>query len=172
MLRRLRRTADALIHLAAVVGAVGLVAEVVVILVDVVGRYFGAPLRGAQDVSMMAMTIVVFGGMALCDRLGGHISVDVFEPSFPDWLNRLGDIVAALLGAAIFAGIAWTVWESSMLSLMLNLKTNIILWPKAWFQWAVCIFSAIAAMGMLLRTVELSMGGSHRARSAEGAKAE
>lgn len=172
MLRGLRRTADALIHLAAAIAAAGLIAEVAVILVDVVGRYFGAPLRGAQDVSMMGMTIVVFGGMALCDRFGGHISVDVFEPNFPDWLNRLGDIVAALLGAAIFVGIAWTVWESSMLSLMLNLKTNIILWPKAWFQWAVCAFSAIAAMGMLLRAVELSVGRSHRAHSVEGAKAE
>lgn len=169
---RLSRMADRLIDLAAVAGAVGLVAEVAVILTDVVGRYFGAPLRGAQDMSMMFMTLVVFGAMALCGRLGGHITVDVFERHFPDRLNRAADIVAALLGALIFVGIAWTLYESSQLSLMLNLRTNIILWPKAWFQWAVCLFALVAALGMLLRAIDLAAGGPRQSHPEQGAKAE
>ncbi|HAV08133.1 MAG TPA: TRAP transporter small permease, partial [Rhodobacteraceae bacterium] len=79
--------------------------------------------------------IVVFGGMALCDRNGGHIGVDLLEHRFPDWLNRAIDIFSALLGALIFVMIAYAVWESAKLSLMLNLSTNLLRWPKAWFQW-------------------------------------
>ena len=160
MLLQAARLADRLIGLSAVLGTAGLVVEVVVILVDVVGRYFNAPLRGAQDISQMALVITVFGGMALCDRVGGHIAVDLFEKSFPAWLNRAADLISALLGASIFIGIAWTVWESAALSRMLNLATNIIYLPKAWFQYAVVGMSLITAAGMLLRAVSIATGRS------------
>lgn len=152
------RWADRLIGLSALLGTLALVGEVVVIMIDVIGRYFGAPLRGAQDISQMAMVIVVFGGMAYCDKLGGHIAVGIFERVFPDWLNRAGDVVAALLGAAIFVGLAWTIWQSAALSRMLHLATNIIYLPKAWFQYAAVAMSLITAFGMLLRAIGLTFG--------------
>ena len=128
------------------------------ILIDVIGRYFGSPLRGAQDVTQMAMVVLVFGGMALCDRQGGHIAVDLFERAFPAWLNRVTDIIAALLGTTIFALIAWNMWKSAALSQMLNLSTNIINLPKDWFQYYVVVSCVITALGMLLRAVILSTG--------------
>ena len=70
-----------------------------------------------------------------------------------------GDVIAPLLGAVIFAGIAWTVWESAALSRMLNLATNIIYLPKAWFQYVVVVMSIITAIGMLVRAVGIAMSG-------------
>ncbi len=151
----LARWADRLINLSAFIGSLGLVVEVAVILVDVIGRLFNSPLKGAQDLSEMTMAIVVFGGMATADRLRAHVAVDIFEQQFPEWLNKSADFLSALIGAAIFLGIAWTVYDSSLISQMLNLKTNIIGLPKAWFQWAVCIFSIITALGMLLRAFQM-----------------
>jgi TRAP-type C4-dicarboxylate transport system permease small subunit len=158
VLASLQKGADGLTRLSALIGMIGLIAEVVVILIDVVGRFFGHPLTGAQDISMMAMVLIVFGGMALCDRIGGHIAVDLFENSMPTWMVRLGDVISALLGAAIFFGIAWTTWESAGLSRMLNLATNIINLPKAWFQYFMVVASVITALGMLLRALTLSLG--------------
>ena len=86
------RWTDRLIGLSAFVGTAGLLFVVGVILVDVTGRNFGRPLYGAQDMVTMTMVLIVFGGMALCDRLDGHIVVDIFEGSFPEWLNRAIDI--------------------------------------------------------------------------------
>ena len=163
-LDRLDRWAGRLIRLSALAGTIGLITAVLVILVDVVGRYFGAPLRGAQDISTMAMVVLVFGGMALCDRLGGHISVDLLEPAMPRWLRLAGDLLSDLLGAAIFLGLAWTIWESAGLSRMLNLATNIIQLPKAWFQYVAVVMSAITALGMLLRA---AMTIADRARRPE-----
>ena len=157
MLFVLRKVADGLIALSAMIGTLALIGEVCVILADVVGRYFGSPLRGAQDVSQMGMVIIVFGGMALCDKLGGHVAVDVFERAYPAALNRLIDIVAAAMGAVVFTVIAWAVYDSSQISLMLNLSTSIINLPKAWFQWAMCVLSLVTAFGMALRAVELSL---------------
>ncbi len=155
---KIRHWADRLIDLSAFFGILGLIVAVVVILIDVVGRNFGAPLKGAQDMSQMAMVLIVFGGMALCDKVGGHISVDIFEPIFPKFVIKIGDIISPLLGAVIFVILAWTVWESSMLSQMLNLATNIIYLPKAWFQYAVIVMSLIAALGMTLRAIEAVIG--------------
>lgn len=160
MLLRISSAADRLIGLSAFFGTIGLITEVIVILIDVIGRNFGSPLFGAQDVTQMALVVIVFGGMAICDRVGGHISVDLFEKSFPSWLNRAGDLVSALLGAAIFLGIAWTVWQSAALSRMLNLSTNILYLPKAWFQYFVVAMCIITALGMALRAVAILAGRS------------
>lgn len=159
MLSAINKLADRLIGLSALFGSIGLVVEVVVILIDVIGRYFGSPLIGAQDISQMTMVIVVFGGMALCDKLGGHISVDIFEHVFPPRMLWLGDVISPLLGAVIFCGIAWTSWESAGLSRMLNLATNIIYLPKAWFQYVVVVLSVITAFGMFMRGLGVAMGG-------------
>ncbi|WP_163264131.1 TRAP transporter small permease [Chelativorans alearense] len=159
MLAFLRTNVDRLIGLSSLAGSAALVLVTCVVLVDVIGRYFGAPLRGAQDIGQMSMVIIVFGGMAYCDRIKGHIAVDIFENSFPPRLNRAIDIAVALLGAAIFAAIAWKIVQSAQLSLMLNLSTNIINLPKAWFQWALAGFSILTALTMALRAVEIALTG-------------
>lgn len=156
MLAHLRIWADRLIGLSANIGAFGLLVEVIVILIDVVGRAFGNPLFGSQDMTTMAMVILVFGGMAMCDREGGHIAVDIFENRYPAWLNRAIDITAALLGAVVFAFIAFAILESAKLSVMLNLSTNLLRLPKAWFQWGLASLSILTAFGLLLRAAELS----------------
>lgn len=160
MLSLLRKVADGLIGLSATIGGIGLFFEVVLILADVVMRFFGAPIIGAQDLSQMAMTFVVFGGMALCDKIGGHVAVDILERSFPRWLNYLSNIISVFLGSAIFACLAWTIYESAKLSIMLNLATNIIRLPKQYFQWGISIFSAITAFAMFLRGIELILAYS------------
>jgi len=122
--------------------------------------YFGKPLSGAQDITQMAMVIVVFGGMALCDKIGGHISVDIFETSMPNWMIRAGDIVSALLGALIFFGIAWTTWASiaQMRGFGIILSTNIIGLPFDWFKGAIIVMSVITGIGMSLRAIALILG--------------
>lgn len=152
----IRKIADRLINLSATIGALALIVVVVVILIDVIGRAMGSPLYGSQDIITMAMVVLVFGAMALCDRSGGHIAVDLFEGYYPSAMNRAIDVISALLGSVIFLALAWAVWESSKLSLMLNLSTNLLLLPKAWFQWALCAFAVMTAVGMALRAAELS----------------
>lgn len=164
----LSRWADRLTSLSALVGTIGLLAEVAVILVDVVGRYFGAPLIGAQDISEMALVLVVFGGMALCDKLGGHIAVDILERVLPPRVIWLGDVLSLVLGTTIFGAIAWTIWESAALSRMLNLATNIVYLPKAWFQYAVVAMAVVTAFGMLVRLTALIAAGRPGGHHPEG----
>ena len=155
----IRNLADRLIGLSAAIGAIGLICAVVVILIDVIGRAVGSPLYGSQDLTLTAMIIIVFGAMALCDRGGGHIAVDLFERYYPPLMNRIIDVVAAALGAIIFLALAWATWESAQLSVMLNISTNLLYIPKAWTQWAMVAFCVLTAVGMALRALELTFSG-------------
>ena len=158
-MERLRRVADVLIASSASIGSLALVVLLAVILVDVVGRAFGAPLYGSLDMVTMTETVLVFGGMALCDRNGGNVAVDLFESRYPAWLNRNIDILSAIAGATIFAGIAYSLYESAKLSVLLNLKTNLIGLPKATFQYIMIGFCIVTAIAMLLRATELAVTG-------------
>jgi TRAP-type C4-dicarboxylate transport system permease small subunit len=155
----LRKIADRLIGLSALIGGLCLMGLVGVIIADVVGRALGSPLFGSQDMITMGMAILVFGGMALCDRSGGHIAVDLLEPRFPAAMNRAIDIIAAVAGTVIFLMIAYTLHESAKLSEMLNISTNLLRLPRAWFQWGGAALSIITALGMALRAVELVVSG-------------
>jgi hypothetical protein len=42
---------------------------------------------------------------------------------------------------------------------MLNLSTNILYLPKAWFQYVVVVMSIITAIAMLLRAAEAAISG-------------
>ena len=159
MLASLRTWADRLISLSAALGSIGLIFVTLVILIDVIGRGIQNPLYGSQDLMTMTLVIVIFGGMAICDRQGSHVAVDLLENYFPDALNRAVDILSALLGALIFVALAYTVYESAKISTMLNLSTNLLRLPKAWFQWGLCSLSLLTAVAMLLRAVELSISG-------------
>lgn len=158
----LMRWTDRLIGLSAFIGTAGLLFVVGVILVDVVGRNVGRPLYGSQDMVTMTIVLIVFGGMALCDRLDGHIVVDIFETAFSERLNRVIDVASALLGALIFALIAWAVWNSAQLSEMLNLSTNLLRLPLAWFQYTLVAFSTVALLALALRAALLLSGAPRK----------
>lgn len=160
VLDRLQRLADGLVALSAFVGTAGLIFVMGVIVVDVIGRNAGMPLYGAQDMVTMTMVLIVFGGMALCERTNGHIAVDIFQPYFSDRLNRIIDVAAALLGAAIFFMIAIAVWRSAALSQLLNLSTNLLRLPIAWFQHGLVALSTVTACALSLRAVSTILRGA------------
>lgn len=156
MLRPLQKAVDALVTLSAVSGAIALVVIVLTVLVDVIGRYFGSPLYGAQDIVQMAAVFVVFGGTAYCERRGGHIQVDLFERAFPERVNRVLLIAGSVVGAVVFALIAWQMWEASKLARLLNMATNILNLPRAPFQYAVVALSGVTSVALAVKAVTLA----------------
>lgn len=169
MLALLRTVTDRLISLSSLLGTVALLFVVMIVLADVVGRTLGSPLYGAQDMTTMAFVIAVFGGMALCDKQGAHIAVDLFERHFPARMNHVIDIIIDLLGGVIFLGIGYAVFKAAQLSVMLNLKTNLLGLPLVWFQWSLAVLALVTGLALLLRAVEFILSGTsdHKARPIE-----
>lgn len=147
------RMLDGLVSLSSIVGTLALIFIIIVTLVDVTGRLFGVPLSGAQDLSEMTMVVVVFGGMALCDKQGGNISVDIFEDKFSEKMNYCLNIIGWLIGCAIFSAIGYTMIGAAEMSRLLNLSSNILGLPKEPFQYAVAFFAFLTALAMFARVV-------------------
>ena len=165
----LRTWADRLIGLSAILASLALAVEVVIILSDVISRELGDPIYGSRDIVTMAMVIVVFGGMALCDRRGGHISVDLLERYFPPALNRVLDAFSAALGAVIFVMLAWAIYGVIALNARFGISslTNLLGLPIDAFRWSFIVLSLIAALGMALRAVEIAVSGRDVTRTGE-----
>lgn len=158
-MRLIGKLADGPIGLSAALAALAPLGVMAVIVVDVIGRAAGVRLYGSHDIVTMTMVVIVFGAMALADRKGGHISVDLLEGRFPLALNRAIDVFVAAFGAVSFLALAWATWDSSRISVMLNLSTSLLNLPKVWFQHALSLFSLVAAAGLALRAVELALAG-------------
>lgn len=153
-----RRLADLLNTAAAVVGGLALASGLLVIFYDVVARAFGHPLRGSPDIIQMSFVLIVFGSIPMCERVGGNVKMDLFEPFFSKRLNRIFDFIGTAIGATVFGLLAWRMWASAQLSILLDLATNILRIPKMPFQIAVVAFCLIVAFSMVIHLAEMILG--------------
>lgn len=108
----------------AFLGALGLVAGIVtfammvLVVVNVIGRYaFNSPVGGAFEVAQSMLTVIVFFSLALTQFHDGHIKVVLLTRLLPARLQRPLSIAVLLLGAAFFAvasygsfNFAWESW--------------------------------------------------------------
>lgn len=143
--------AKSIATLCAGLSAILLLAMTALLLTDVIGRAFGHPLFGAQDLAEMAMVVMIFAALPLLDQRGGQIRVDLMTPVMPAWLIHAGDRVAAVIGAALWLALAKATLDSAALSSLLSLASNILKLPKAPVQYAVAALVTVAACGNLAR---------------------
>lgn len=98
--------------LLAVFAGVVAVVLVGVTMVAVIWRYFfNNPIFGIEDVSTMALSVVVAGSIAYGARRGAHVSVDVISFVGGRKLTRVTDVIARVLGVAIVALAAWSILD-------------------------------------------------------------
>jgi TRAP-type transport system small permease protein len=80
-------------------------------LIDVVGRnLLGSPLPGATElteIAMVGITFLIFPRLAYRQQ---HISVDLLDFLMGPLMRRIQQIIAGVLGAAIFFAIGWRLW--------------------------------------------------------------
>ena len=94
------------------VAAVALVAMMLHVNLDVLGRYlFNAPLPMTTEVvSAYYMVAVVFLPLAAIEWRDGHISVEIVTQFIGDRTRTLLLLLTGLLSAAYFAAITWRTW--------------------------------------------------------------
>ncbi|WP_210270075.1 TRAP transporter small permease [Aureimonas mangrovi] len=143
------RGIDALARFCARLAGAVLLGVTAMLLADVAGRFFGHPLFGAQDVAEMSMVIITFGVVALLDRRGDQIRVDLFGPVMSARFRRVVDRLSSLLAAVIWLTLAWTQVDAAELSSLLSLSTNILGIPRAPFEYALAAFAATAGVSAL-----------------------
>lgn len=97
--------------------ALGLAASVLLLgmmlltFADVVGRYiFNSPLRGAFEITELALLTLIFAGLPLVSRADEHVKMDFIDRWVGPAARRLNRRLVHLLCAVAIGGMAWLVF--------------------------------------------------------------
>lgn len=100
---------NAALHYGAALWLFGLA---VVILLDVAGRgLFNAPLRGTAEIVANSVVSIAFLQLCHAVREGRMLRVELLDALLPPRAIRIVRIAGCLLGALLFAAIAFASWE-------------------------------------------------------------
>jgi len=78
---------------------------------DVVGRYLlNKPIRGAFEITELALLVLIFAGLPLVSHADEHVTMDFIDRVLPDWLLRVWIRVAHAACAAIMFFLTWQIW--------------------------------------------------------------
>jgi TRAP-type C4-dicarboxylate transport system permease small subunit len=121
-------------------------------VLDVVLRYvFNRPFSGSLELTEFAMSAIVFLGIAYCGWVGGHVAVDILERPLEDPRLRFISVLLPLIGAVLFAMIAWLSAVEALTST--HRISNMMRWPHWPFQLTVAFGAAMYAIVLLVHTV-------------------
>ena len=97
-------------RVAALCTALALAAIMVLMVVDVTGRYvFNSPVPGAGELIELLMGIVIFSALPLTTAHGEHVKLDYFDGVIKGAAGRIIRFAVEIASASIVAFLAWRV---------------------------------------------------------------
>lgn len=170
-MKRIIRLVDAAARVGAFLGSAAVLLMMLHVALDVVVRkLLGQPLPGTlTTVTHYYMVIVVFAPLALVERYGGHISVDLLVPLMPARVKTLMQAASGLAAALIMALVAWRGWVDAVRDWEVSaaqVQGGAIMpvWPA---HFAVPIGAGLLSIAFLLRLAPRLSGDASSLRQPE-----
>ena len=152
----LARAVDRTVNAMAIVSGLILGGLVIVTFIDVILRYiFSAPLSGRQDIVEMGMLTSLMFAAPLTWRIGGHISVDLYETLPVPFLESVRRILVMGGCAGILGLLAWRSVEAADDAALFSEATNMIHIPHQPFIYLILVASAAHALVILAELFRL-----------------
>src|SRR5262252_9091123 len=102
------RRADAVLGIAASVLLFGMM---VLTFFDVVGRYLlNKPIRGAFEITELALLVLIFAGLPLVSHADEHVTMDFIDRVLPARARLVLVRLVHAICAAIMFFLTWQVW--------------------------------------------------------------
>lgn len=151
----------ALDRLLGLVTATALFAMMTLTTIDVVMRYvFGAPIRGAFELTELLLVTVIFSGLPLVSRDDQHVAADLVDRFLGAAARRSLATTVHLLAAAAFAGVAWLAWGKAA-RLAANADTTASLQVAlAPFAYLMAVMLAVTAMVHAVKALRGALDGA------------
>ena len=103
-----------------------------VAVANIVGRYFGYPVPGYIDYMEQAVPAIAILGIAYCQRLGGHIRMDIVVGSLKGRALWFAEFLGVLFMLLITAILIYGSWDHAYRAISLGDSTvdiNLPTWP-------------------------------------------
>lgn len=146
-------------RLLALVACILLFAMMIIVFIDVLGRYlFLAPLPAAYELVSLIMPATIFCALPLTMLREGHVTVDLLDALIPPRLETLQRVVVNLISTGALALVAWRLWVRSIDQAEYGEITDALFLPLWPFSAGMSVLCAVAALAAL------ATAGRHAAR--------
>lgn len=155
------RRADALLGIAA---SALLLALMLLTFADVVARYlFNRPIRGAFELTELALLVLIFAGLPLVSHADEHVTMDFVDRMLPPAALRALVRVVHALCAAVFFFLTWQVLVKAGRIAGYGDTTDVLRIPVAPF---VYFMAAMIALSGLVHVFKTFVPGGRRSTQA------
>ncbi|MGP6088975.1 TRAP transporter small permease [Antarctobacter jejuensis] len=119
-------------------------------------------IRGSYEMVEAGMAFCIFAFLPFCTVTTGHASVDVFTNNLPRGVNRVLELLIAILFAGALVLIAVQLYEGTLRKFSSG-QTSLLLEYPIWWAYAASLAGAVAAAlasvyMALVRLYELASG--------------
>ncbi len=165
MISAVRRTLDRIYLIGGVIAAMFLIGILVLIVLQMLARWFGEVFAGAPDYAGYFMAAASFLAFAYALNHGAHIRVSIVLNALGRW-RRLGEIWCFAIGTALSTYFAYYAIKATYWSRLLNDISQgqdaLPIWIP---QLAMAIGSVLLAICFWDNLVRLIFTGAHGIRS-------
>jgi TRAP-type C4-dicarboxylate transport system permease small subunit len=155
------RRADAVLGIAA---SALLFSMMVLTFFDVVGRYLlNKPIRGAFEITELALLVLIFAGLPLVSHADEHVTMDFIDRILPERIARLWVRAMHAVCAAIMFFLCWQVWIKANRIASYSDTTDVLritIGPFVYFM------SAMIGLTGVVHTFKIFLPGAARASQA------
>lgn len=125
-----------------------LLAMMLLTFADVVGRYvFNTPIRGAFELTELALLALVFAGLPLVSTADEHVTMDFVDKLLPPAARLALQRVVHLVCAAALLGLGWLVWRKANAIAGYGDTTDVLRVPVSPFVYLMSV--AVWASGLV-----------------------
>lgn len=157
----MRAALDFLYKLCGVLAAISLAGIAVLILAQIVGRFFGVLVPSANEIAGFLMAASSFLALAYAFRAGSHIRVNLVLLRLAPSSRRWADIVCLVAGTILSSYFAWYTWVLVADSIRFKeVADGLVPIPLAWPQGAMLVGLVVLAIAFLDELISVIRGNT------------
>jgi len=148
---KLGRAVNVMVRLLGGFAAVLLFSMMMLTFVDVIGRYFlNTPIPGGFEVTEIMLASLTFAGLPLVTVTDEHVTVDLFDFLFPNFLMHYRDVVLTLACAVMMGVISYVLWIKAGEAIEYGDVTAILQIPMAPVTYFMSLMTAFTSLLMFI----------------------
>ena len=141
-------------YMVAFLGALVVAITMFIMTADVTARTFKWPLKGAVELSEIAMGLMVFLGWAYTQQQKRHIAIDILYLHFPAWLKRILDVINPIIGLVFMGIVAWLAYDFAIYSKVSTETTENLALPVWPFKLSVLVGAVTFCLQLIFELVD------------------
>ncbi|WP_170763278.1 TRAP transporter small permease [Ruegeria lacuscaerulensis] len=128
----------------------------------VMRKIFGAPIKGAEDLLILSLVILVALAIPLGGRTGAHIEIEVFESRMSAGFEKWSMVLLRLIGGGLMFVMSWQLIHAGQKATKFGETTQQLLISYEPFYYLLAISSGLYGIVLFLDVYQRLFRGSVR----------